>query len=74
MANKTNELKDKDLGKVTGGTNIADVVQKLMPYIKDYPEVYEIITAYDKGDFKKVLDLLQKLRKDHPELASIFED
>lgn len=73
--NKTKpELNENDLSSVYAGKDINTIVSELFPLASQYPEVVEIINAYQKDDYAVALMLIQKIVSSHPELASILND
>lgn len=73
--NKTKlELNENELSNVSAGKSVIAIVEELFPLAPQYPEVIEIMDAYNNGDNRVLLMLLQKFKTAHPELANIFED
>ena len=68
------ELNEKELSSVSAGKDVNTIVNELMPLASQYPEIIEILNAYNKGDFGTLLTLLQQFAVSHPELASIFNE
>lgn len=66
------ELKENELSFATGGKNIEDIVDTLIPLTTKYPEIIEIVNAYNKGNYSTLLTLLQAFHLAHPELSDIF--
>ena len=74
MMNKKLELNEDELSNVIAGKSIIVIMEELFPLASQYPEIIEIINAYEKGDYAMLMMLLQNFKMSHPELASIFED
>ena len=70
------EIYDSELDCVVGGKTVSTVelIKELHNFAKDYPDVIVILEAYEKGDYAKVITLLQKLFVDHPELTYLIKD
>ena len=68
------KLNEEELSNISAGKNVDDIVNELIPLASQYPEIVEIIDAYEKSDYGKLLMLLQEFAIAHPELASIFDD
>ena len=68
------KLNEEELSNISAGKNVDDIVNELIPLASQYPEIVEIIDAYEKNDYGKLLMLLQEFAIAHPELASIFDD
>ena len=68
------ELLDNCLDNVCGGKNISEVIEYLIPLMNDYPEIYDIVNAYEQNDYGLLLQLIQKFCIDHPDLSYLFEE
>ena len=70
------EIKEAELEFIAGGKTVStvDLIKELHNFAKDYPDVIVILDAYEKGDYAKVITLLQKLFVDHPELTYLIKD
>lgn len=70
------EIKETELEFIAGGKTVStvDLIKELHNFAKDYPDVIVILDAYEKGDYAKVITLLQKLFVDHPELTYLIKD
>lgn len=68
------ELNEKELSSVSAGKDVNTIVNELMPLASQYPEIIEILEAYNRSDYGTLITLLQKFATSHPELASFFED
>lgn len=70
------EIKETELESIAGGKTVStvDLIKELHNFAKDYPDVIAILDAYEKGDYAKVITLLQKLFVDHPELTYLIKD
>lgn len=74
MMNKKLELNEDELSNVNAGKSVIAIVEEMIPLASQYPEIIEIINAYEKGDYAMLMMLLQNFKMSRPELASIFED
>ena len=68
------KLNEEELSNISAGKDVDNIVNELIPLTSQYPEIVEIIDAYEKNDYGKLLMLLQEFAIAHPELASIFDD
>lgn len=68
------ELLDNCLDNVNGGKNISEAIEYLIPLMNDYPEIYDIVNAYEQNDYGQLLQLIQKFCIDHPDLSYLFEE
>lgn len=68
------ELNEDELSNVVGGNNVVKIMQNLMSLASKYPEIANILDAYQKGEYSAFLSLLMQFKMAHPELAYIFED
>ena len=68
------ELNENELSNVSAGKNVITIMEELLPLASKYPEIIEMMDAFENGDYEKLIKMLQKFKIEHPDLVYIFED